>query len=379
MKGGRIQLDKYQEESPTIPQHEKKLIGVEEEELNTPINKKISGVYYDGNYFSAYKLYRIVKEKYPEVKYKDITDFLEKQYTYQVNRQTKKPKEYNTIYVRNNHDNYQIDILVYDRYEINRYKYILVVIDVNSRYVQARAMTNRTNETILKNLENIFSVMKVPKNINCDNEFNTTQLNEFFKKHKITMHYSDVGEINKNAIVERFNRTLAGLFQKWRVATNQKLWYKELPNIIDKYNNSYHSTIKAKPIDVLEGRDENHQHITHVNPNFKVGDIVRIKEEKPILGKGDYLKYSEDTYIITKKYGQKFKLQDTETEKELSRYYKEYELKKISDIVETSDKPIPEEIITEEKPDRKLQKVLRELESINLKNIQPTNVKRRQS
>ncbi len=40
-------------------------------------------------------------------------------------------------------DNYQMDIIVYNRYEYHKYKYILVVIDIYSRFAQARAMTNR--------------------------------------------------------------------------------------------------------------------------------------------------------------------------------------------------------------------------------------------
>jgi hypothetical protein len=33
--------------------------------------------------------------------------------------------------------------MVYDRYEYHNYKYIFVIVDIYSRYADARAMTNR--------------------------------------------------------------------------------------------------------------------------------------------------------------------------------------------------------------------------------------------
>ena len=42
-------------------------------------------------------------------------------------------------------------------------------IDVYSRYLQARAMTNRRMETIIDNINDIFKTMGKPANLNADN------------------------------------------------------------------------------------------------------------------------------------------------------------------------------------------------------------------
>ena len=55
-----------------------------------------------------------------------------------------------------------MDIMIYDRYEFRKYKYILVIIDIHSRYVKARAMTNRENQTIIKNIDEILNEMGKP-------------------------------------------------------------------------------------------------------------------------------------------------------------------------------------------------------------------------
>ena len=316
------------------------------------------------------KFYRTVKEKDPSVKLKDVKAFLERQHTAQVNKVTVRPKIYNTILANKVGDNFQTDILVYDRYEIHKYKYILVCVDVNSRYAQAKALTNRNNETLVQAFKEIFEVMGVPKNLNADNEFRTGKLLEFFNKNKIVCHFSDVGEINKQAIVERLNRTLASLLQRWRVGTGQRAWYKVLPAIIDNYNNSYHRTIRAKPSDVFAGKEKNRQaRIYQLDPEFKVNDIVRYKEVRPVLGKGDYLKYSTSTYLITEAKGKRYMLENTETREKTKRYYKAYELRKANEI-ETWEPPetvederTVDELLKESKKNKAVKRLAKELGS----------------
>ena len=75
----------------------------------------------------------------------------------------------------------------------------------------------RTRISIMYSIKNIFSEMGIPQAINCDGEFDNKMLNQYFIENDITTFYSQPYEINKQAIVERFNRTLCGLIQKWRV------------------------------------------------------------------------------------------------------------------------------------------------------------------
>ena len=60
----------------------------------------------------------------------------------------------------------------------------------------------------------------------------------------------------------------------------------KLGDIVNKYNNTYHSTNKIKPVDVKSSRyiDFNKEN-NKENPKFKVGDYVRISKYKNILEK----------------------------------------------------------------------------------------------
>ena len=60
---------------------------------------------------------------------KEINEFLEKQAVVQVFREQKKPKLFSSIIADKIKDEYQMDIMIYDRYEFRKYKYILVIIN----------------------------------------------------------------------------------------------------------------------------------------------------------------------------------------------------------------------------------------------------------
>ena len=51
----------------------------------------------------------------------------------------------------------------------------------------------------------------------------------------------------------------------------------KLDDIVNKYNNTYHSTIKMKPVDLKSNTYiESSQEINNKDPIFKIGDTVRI-------------------------------------------------------------------------------------------------------
>ena len=61
----------------------------------------------------------------------------------------------------------------------------------------------------------------------------------------------------------------------------------KLDDIVNKYNNTYHTTIKMKPIDVKDNTYVNiDKEVNEKDLKFKVGDHVRISKYKNIFAKG---------------------------------------------------------------------------------------------
>ena len=75
----------------------------------------------------------------------------------------------------------------------------------------------------------------------------------------------------------------------------------KLDDIVNKYNNTYHRTIKMKPVDVkLSTYVDSSKEINDKDPKFKIGDIVRISKYKIIFTKGCVPNWSEEVFLIKK-------------------------------------------------------------------------------
>lgn len=286
-------------------------------------NKKLKELFYNTKkgLVSLEKLKKKAKEEGIELSYKDIEKFYKAQSINNLLKPVRKPKKFNSIVANYPSHIYQMDIINYQRYKYHNYQYILVVIDINSRYTEARAMTNRRLETIIKNFKEIIEVMGPPYKIQCDNEFNKKEFINVLEKYNINVSFSDPNEINKNAIVERVNATILMLLQKIRLTTNTYNWNKYLSDVIENYNDTYHSTIKNKPIDVFIGDAFNEQDIIDVKNLIEEGDKVRKVIKKEVFDKIDKVKLSKEVYTVEKVKKNKIKLFDDE------KLYKPYELK----------------------------------------------------
>ena len=77
------------------------------------------------------------------------------------------------------------------------------------------------------------------------------------------------------------------------------MYIHKLDDIVNEYNNTYHRTIKMKPIDVKDnayintGKEANDK-----DPKFKVGDHVRISKYKNIFAKSYTPNWSEGIFAI---------------------------------------------------------------------------------
>ena len=102
--------------------------------------------------------------------------------------------------------------------------------------------------------------------------------------------YSTYNE-GKSVAAERFIRTLKNKLYKHMTATGKNVYYDVLDDVVNKYNNTKHSTIKMKPIDVgdnnkrvyIDGHNEK-------DSRFKVADRVtkEIKNYKRVYYKMSY-------------------------------------------------------------------------------------------
>ena len=190
--------------------------------------------------------------------------------------------------------------------KVNRgYKYIFTNIDIFSKYSWSFPIKSKKISDIKPCFEKIFKQRK-PKYIWSDQQsaFFSKEMLKFFEDNNVKIYhtYSNL----KAVIIERFNRSLRELMMKSFVKNNDTVWYDILPELIKKYNNRYHRTIKMKPIDVNKS-NENHIKNTVYNyiiinkkPKYKINDLVRISlKRRELFDKPTgNIKWSEELFRI---------------------------------------------------------------------------------
>ena len=84
-------------------------------------------------------------------------------------------------------------------------------------------------------------------------------------------------------------------------AISKNVYIDKLDDIVNEYNNTYHRTIKMKPVDVKDNTYIDFgKKVNDKDPKIKVGDYVRISKYKNIFAKGYMPNWSEEVFIISK-------------------------------------------------------------------------------
>lgn len=227
------------------------------------------------------------------------------------------------------------------------YKYLLMIIDVFSKYGWIVPLKNKTGLSVTAAFKTLFED-QTPSKLWTDDgkEFYNKDMNNLLEKHNIKI-YSTKNE-EKASVVERWNRTIKRNMWKYFTANNTHKYLDILQPLVDKYNNTYHHSIKCTP---KEARDpQKHTHVLQAlygdtqelatKPKFSVGDIVRIDKKKRKFEKGYTANWTEEIFIITKVKKTKpptYNIKDTNGEEIIGSFY-ENEMQKTNQTVHRIEK-----------------------------------------
>ena len=83
-----------------------------------------------------------------------------------------------------------------------------------------------------------------------ESEFYNGSFKKWLKDNDIDMY--SIHNEGKSVVAERFIRTLKSKIYKYVTSISKNVYIDKLDDIVDEYNNTYHRTIKMKPIDVKD-------------------------------------------------------------------------------------------------------------------------------
>ena len=128
-------------------------------------------------------------------------------------------------------------------------RYLMYEIDLCSKCAWVVPLKDKRGITIVNAVEKMISKRRKPNEIWFvqGGEFYNTLFKRFLKIIKIEM-YSTYNE-GKSVVAEKFIRTLKNKFFKHMKAVSKNVYFHVLDDIVEKYNNTVHRTIKMKAID----------------------------------------------------------------------------------------------------------------------------------
>ena len=126
--------------------------------------------------------------------------------------------------------------------------------------------------------------------------------NSSFKKWlKDDIEMYSIHNEGKSVLTERFIRTLKTKIYKHMTSISLNVYIDKFDDIVSECNNTYHRTIKMKPVDVKDiTYIDSNKEVNDKDPIFKVGDHVRTSKYKNIFAKGYTPNWSEEVFATKK-------------------------------------------------------------------------------
>ena len=189
-------------------------------------------------------------------------------------------------------------------------KYLLTAIDVLSKYAWVEPLKNKGANAMVDGLQRLWKRLgsRTPQKVQTDNgtEFYNRKVQAFFKTHGV-IHFSTYGDTH-GAVVERFNRTLKTKMFRYFTAHNMLNYLSVLPLLVKSYNETYHRSIKEKPVNVTE--DNEHaiwyrlygKVVKARPPKCRVGEKVRLNKKFHPVKKFYLPQWTEEVFLVKKIY-----------------------------------------------------------------------------
>ena len=262
------------------------------------------------SYSSINKVFRAGKTKFPKLKKKDVELWFQKQPTATMHKRVRFKFPRNKTIVMSLGDQIQVDLC--DMRNIakynNDYNYLLTGIDCFDRTGFGEKVKNKSGKEITRALKIIFKKRAFHRmQTDKGREFLNSNVKQLLKDSNTELWISENDDV-KAALVERFNRTLKDRMYKYFTANNTKRWIDMMPRLVDGYNNSYHRTIKMRPVNVKNQHQNTIRRILYPPDiptkafQLNIGDLVRISKARKSFRKGYLPNWSTELFKIISRF-----------------------------------------------------------------------------
>lgn len=202
----------------------------------------------------------------------------------------------------------QVDLMDVGRHaEVNAgTKFLLTAIDCFSRKGWIFPLRSKGGEDVSRALRKLFEQQKF-RVMQSDKgkEFYNARVQAVLTSFGI-QHFSTENEVIKAAIVERFNQTIRKRMYRFMTRRDDEYYLPVLQEIVNSYNNSFHSSIGMNPNQVNVDNQEivwerlydDEKWVNKKIPKLSVGNYVRITKARGSFERGYTPNWSTEVYRI---------------------------------------------------------------------------------
>ena len=244
-------------------------------------------IYYDPSHPASFEgekvLYNVVKKENKfNISHARLKKWLQNQDAYTVNRLAKRNFQRGRVVVAGIDDQWDADLasLMPDADINDGFKYLLAVVDIFSRFAWVEPLKDKTATEIVRGFRNVLSNGRKPNRLRTDaaTDFTSAVFQNFIKSKEIS-HFTTHSEKQAN-YVERFIKTIKSKIFRHMNASNSTRYVDILPQLVESYNNTWHSGIRSEPSKVNK-QNENKLWWQMYWPKDMYKDIERL-QKKPL-------------------------------------------------------------------------------------------------
>ena len=165
-------------------------------------------------------------------------------------------------------------------------RFLLCVIDIFSKYAWVIPLKDKKGITITNAFKKNLNEPNCKTNkrwVDKGSEFYNSSVKSFLQNNDIRV-YSTHNE-GKSVVAEKFIRTLKNKIYKYMTSISKNVYIDKLDDIVNKYNNTYHRTIKMKPVDIKLSKNIDFNK-DNKGPKIKINDHVSVSKYKNTFAKG---------------------------------------------------------------------------------------------
>ena len=286
-----------------------KVVKFDDEEAFKYLEKIYSNSKHPAGFSSFSTLYRFARAEIGEkISRKQVKEWLERQSSYTTNVTKKTRKQLNhRVVAPHGQYLYDVDSAYFKRG--GRNKYFILAVDVFTKKLDAVAVPNLKGATTSKALAQIFDRVGSPNRMRTDlgREYISHEVQTMLKERGIKHYFAHPPP--KASLAERHIRTIKRDLQRRVQGKGVKDWSTVLPDVVESYNDRYHTGINMtpnqavthEPSEIWHERERKHFHElpTPLAFKFNLHDVVRVSLNKATFDKESKENFSTLLYYIT--------------------------------------------------------------------------------